>query len=80
MAFPTNIARAMAPAALIAVVAAPVSAQTSPEIKQVEAHLAASQSMTAHFTQTDSKNRTLGGNLQLKRPGRIWQASGPLYC
>jgi len=71
MAFPTNIARAMAPAALIAVVAAPVSAQTSPEIKQVEAHLAASQSMTAHFTQTDSKNRTLGGNLQLKRPGRI---------
>ena len=71
MAFPTKFAHALAPAALIAVVATPVAAQTSPEIKQVEAHLAASQSMTAHFTQTDSKNRSLGGTLQLKRPGRI---------
>jgi outer membrane lipoprotein-sorting protein len=43
----------------------------SGELAQVEAHLAASQSMTAQFVQTDSKNHQLSGTLQLKRPGRI---------
>ena len=71
MPFPTLFARALAPAVAVAVVAAPVAAQGSAELKQVEAHLAASQSMTANFVQTDSKNRSLAGTMQLKRPGRI---------
>jgi len=71
MAFPTLFARALMPAAAVAVLAAPAPAQSNNELKQVEAHLAASQSMTANFVQTDSKNRTLTGTLQLKRPGRI---------
>ncbi|GAA4750146.1 outer membrane lipoprotein carrier protein LolA [Sphingomonas daechungensis] len=69
MTFPTNFARALAP---IAIVAAAVPAQAqSGDIAKVEAHLSAVQSMTANFTQTDSKNRVARGTLQLKRPGRI---------
>jgi outer membrane lipoprotein-sorting protein len=71
MAFPTLIARALTPAAAVAVLAAPAPAQSGSELKQVEAHLAASQSMTAQFVQTDSKSRQLAGTMQLKRPGRI---------
>ena len=71
MAFSTLLPRALAPAAAIAVLAAPAAAESNAEIRQVEAHLAASQSMTAHFVQTDSKNHSLSGTLQLKRPGRI---------
>lgn len=71
MAFPTLFARVLAPAAAVAVLATPAPAQSNNELKQVEAHLAASQSMTANFVQTDSKNRSLTGTLQLKRPGRI---------
>ena len=71
MAFPTLFARALAPAAAIAVLAVPAQAQSAGELKQVEQHLAGSQSMTAHFVQTDSKGRQLSGNMQLKRPGRI---------
>ena len=71
MAFPNLLARALAPAAAIAIVATPAAAQSGAEIKQVEAHLAASQSLTANFVQTDSRNRSLSGTLQLKRPGRI---------
>jgi outer membrane lipoprotein-sorting protein len=69
MSFPTQFARALAPLALIAV-AAPASAQSS-DIAKVEAHLSAVQSMTANFTQTDSRNRVARGTVQLKRPGRI---------
>ena len=71
MAFPTLFVRVLAPAAAFAMIAAPAPAQSNGELKQVEAHLAASQSMTANFVQTDSKNRSLSGTLQLKRPGRI---------
>ncbi len=71
MTFPTLFARALAPAAVIAVLAAPAPAASTGEIAQVEAHLAAAQSMTANFVQTDNKNRQLVGTLQLKRPGRI---------
>jgi outer membrane lipoprotein-sorting protein len=61
MAFSTLIGRALAPAI----------AKSTGELGQVEAHLAASQSMVANFVQTDSKNRSLTGTVQLKRPGRI---------
>jgi outer membrane lipoprotein-sorting protein len=71
MALPTLLARAFVPAVAIATLAAPADAKTSGELAQVEAHLAASQSMTAQFVQTDNKNHQLSGTLQLKRPGRI---------
>lgn len=71
MAFPTLFARALAPLAAAAVIAAPAVAQSRSELTQVEAHLAASQSMTASFVQTDNRNRQLSGTMQLKRPGRI---------
>ena len=71
MAFPTFSARALAPIAAMAMLAAPAVAATNPDLARVEAHLAASQSMTANFVQTDSRNRSLKGTLQIKRPGRI---------
>jgi outer membrane lipoprotein-sorting protein len=69
MSFPMTFARVLAPVAMVAV-AAPVEAQTN-DLARVEAHLAAVQSMTANFIQTDSRNRSARGTLQLKRPGRI---------
>lgn len=71
MNFPTLFARALAPAAAMALLAAPAPAASTGELALVEAHLAASQSMTANFVQTDNKNRQLTGTMQLKRPGRI---------
>ncbi len=68
---PALIARALAPAAVVAVLAAPAPAASTGELALVEQHLAASQSMTASFVQTDSKSRQLVGTVQLKRPGRI---------
>lgn len=69
MSFPTHLARALAPVAIVAT-AVPAQAQSN-DIAKVEAHLAAVQSMTADFTQTDARNRVARGTLQLKRPGRI---------
>jgi outer membrane lipoprotein-sorting protein len=69
MNFPTHLARALAPVAIVAA-AVPAQAQSN-DIAKVEAHLAAVQSMTADFTQTDARNRVARGTLQLKRPGRI---------
>ena len=69
MSFPTHLARALAPVAIVAA-AVPAQAQST-DIAKVEAHLAAVQSMTADFTQTDARNRVARGTLQLKRPGRI---------
>jgi outer membrane lipoprotein-sorting protein len=71
MSFPTLFARALAPVAAVAMVAGPAVAATNPDLARVEAHLTAAQSMTANFVQTDSKNRSLRGTLQIKRPGRI---------
>lgn len=69
MSFPFSAARAFAPVALVAA-AVPAQAQSS-DLASVEAHLAAVQSMTAAFTQTDGRGRAASGTLQLKRPGRI---------
>ena len=56
-----------APVVLAAV--QPAHAQTG--LAQVQAHLRAVQTMTAGFTQTDSRGRSLSGTLTIKRPGRI---------
>ena len=71
MAFPTLVPRVLAPIAAMAMLAAPAVGATNPDLAQVETHLAASQSMTANFVQTDSRNRSLRGTVQIKRPGRI---------
>jgi outer membrane lipoprotein-sorting protein len=70
MSFSTRLARALVPAIIIA---APVAAhaKASPEMALVKTHLSDVSSMTANFTQTDSKGQVLNGTLQLKRPGRI---------
>jgi len=61
-----------APLALAASGPAPLSAQAAPAgLAQVQAHLRAVQTMTAAFTQTDGRGRTLNGALTIKRPGRI---------
>ncbi len=52
-----------APAALVA--------QAPSGLAQVQAHLRAVDTMTAGFTQTDRRGRSLGGTLTIKRPGRI---------
>ncbi|HXG81393.1 MAG TPA: outer membrane lipoprotein carrier protein LolA, partial [Sphingomicrobium sp.] len=76
MNFVSNLARAMAPVVIVATVAAPAPAAPSAELKQVEASLAATQSMTADFLQTDGKGRQMAGTLSLKRPGKIRFAYG----
>jgi outer membrane lipoprotein-sorting protein len=54
---------------LIAAFASPAHAETT--LADVQAHLKAITSMTAHFSQTDRNGKTLSGALQLKRPGKI---------
>lgn len=63
--------RLLAPVAAAAVLGgAPAAAQGNP-LSQVERSLAATQSLTADFVQTDQRNRSLRGTLQLKRPGKV---------
>lgn len=65
-------ARLLAPVAAVAMLGGtPAVAQSANPLRQVESHLAATQSMTADFVQTDARNRSLRGTVQLKRPGRI---------
>jgi outer membrane lipoprotein-sorting protein len=70
MTFPTRFARAFAPIALV-MAAAPAAAAESPDLARFGAHLAAVQSMTANFVQTDARSRSAAGTIQLKKPGRI---------
>ena len=74
MSFPTLFARALlsiaAPAALVSL-PIPAAAAESADLALVQTHLRAVQSMTANFVQTDARNRSARGTLQLKRPGRI---------
>ena len=72
MRFATHFARAAAP---LAIVAAALPAYAAPsqseDLAKVETHLRAVNSMTANFVQTDGRNRSAAGTLQLKRPGKI---------
>ena len=76
MNFVSSLTRALVPVAIVAAAAAPAPAQTSADLKAVEASLAATQSMTANFLQTDGKGRQMAGTLSLKRPGKIRFAYG----
>jgi outer membrane lipoprotein-sorting protein len=71
MTFANTLARALMPAAIVAVAPSPAAASEASDLAAVSAHLSAVQSMTANFRQTDAKGRSAGGTLQLKRPGRI---------
>ena len=71
MTFVPFLARALISGAAVVAIAAPVLANDQGQLRQVEASLAATQSMTATFIQTDGKGRSLSGNLSMKRPGRI---------
>lgn len=64
-----NFGRLLAPMTLFAI-AAPATAAVDPSVRQVEQSLAATQSMTADFVQTNGKGRQLSGKLTLKRPGK----------
>jgi outer membrane lipoprotein-sorting protein len=65
-------ARLLAPVAAVAAIGgSPALAQSGNQLAQVERSLGATQSLTADFVQTDQKNRSLRGTLQLKRPGRV---------
>ena len=75
MKFVSNFARALVSVAIVATAAA-APAATSGELKSVETSLAATQSMTANFLQTDGKGRQMAGTLSLKRPGKIRFAYG----
>jgi outer membrane lipoprotein-sorting protein len=65
------LAALAAPLSLAAAVPAPVVAQAPTGLAQVQAHLRAVNSMTANFTQTDRRGRSLNGTMHIKRPGKI---------
>lgn len=69
MTLTTKFARALVAATVV--VAAPSAAAESPDLARLKAHLAAVQTMTADFVQTDSRGRSAAGTLQLKRPGKV---------
>ena len=50
---------------------APLAAQATSGLAQVQAHLRAVQTMTANFTQTGRNGRALNGTLTLRRPGHV---------
>jgi len=70
MTFPTKLARALVPAAIVAM-AAPVAAKDSADMARLSAHIRAVHTMTANFVQTDSRGRSAAGKMQLKRPGKV---------
>ena len=66
------LALAAAPLAFAAALApAPVAAQANNGLAMVQQHLRAVNTMTANFSQTDRRGRTLGGTVSIKRPGRV---------
>ena len=57
-------------AAPMALVAGPALAQNA-DLAAVQSHLRAVATMTADFVQTDRSGKTLGGQVSIKRPGKI---------
>jgi outer membrane lipoprotein-sorting protein len=69
MTFPTKFARALVPAAIV--VAAPAIASDSADMAKLKAHISGVHTMTADFTQTDSRDRSSAGKMILERPGKV---------
>ena len=70
MPFSINLARALAPVAIVAL-AAPAPAAESPDMGRVRSHISSVQTMTANFVQSDARGRSSAGKMQMKRPGRV---------
>jgi outer membrane lipoprotein-sorting protein len=70
MNFTTNFARALLPAAIVAL-AAPAAASESADMARLKAHISSVETMTANFIQTDARGRSAAGTLKLKRPGKV---------
>ena len=76
MIFKTTLPRALAwklapVAAAGLAIGAPAIAQSANALASVQSHLKSTSSMTANFVQTDRNGQRLGGQLTLKRPGKI---------
>lgn len=71
MSFARSVARAFLPVAVMAAAVPAATAPSSADLAELKAHIAAVQTMTADFTQTDARGRMAAGSLQLKRPGRV---------
>jgi outer membrane lipoprotein-sorting protein len=69
MNFPTKLARALVPAAIV--VAAPAAASESADMAHLKGHISGVHTMTADFTQTDSRGRSSAGKMILERPGKV---------
>ena len=66
------LALSVAPLGLAAIaLPAPAVAQGQNGLAEVQAHLRSVTSMTANFSQTDRRGRTMNGTMSLKRPGKI---------
>jgi outer membrane lipoprotein-sorting protein len=70
MNFPTKLARALMPAALV-IVAVPAAADESADMAKLKAHIAGVHTMTANFQQIDSRGHAATGKMQLERPGKV---------
>jgi len=70
MTFPTKIARALVPVAIVAA-AAPAAASDSADMAKLKAHISGVHTMTANFLQIDSRGRSTTGKMVLERPGKV---------
>ena len=70
MTFSTKFARALVPAAIVAL-AVPSAAAESPDMAKLRAHISGVQTMTARFLQIDSRGRSVTGKMELARPGKV---------
>jgi outer membrane lipoprotein-sorting protein len=72
MKFRLPLLLALTPLALVGAIA-PIAAQSvsADDLARVQQHMAAIQTMTASFTQTDRGGKTITGTLTLKRPGKV---------
>jgi outer membrane lipoprotein-sorting protein len=64
-------ARLLIPVAAVTALGSTAAVAQTTSLGQVQRALSAAQSMTASFTQTDTRNRSVRGTLQLKRPGKV---------
>jgi outer membrane lipoprotein-sorting protein len=70
MTFPTKLARALVPAAIV-IMATPSAAEDSADLARLNAHIAGVRTMTANFLQIDARGRSATGKMELERPGKV---------
>lgn len=70
MNFGNGLARVLLPAAMVAV-AAPAAATPAQDMARLGDHIRSVRTMTANFSQIDARGRSVGGSLQMKRPGKV---------